>query len=395
MGGSRSLSENRMKKFLAPVLTITIVAAIAAAAYWKWSNPLADVAPAPDTYLVWSVTRDTTVDGDGPRLCDAFVYRYAVGAEAVVQLDRSEARDGDCDAPYGFDAEGKYVFAGARKAVNLNGRDVTAQTDLGGKRGVEGYWNEKLGIGVYDEYVASENRTYVHFYGSENAPDGFEIDNAKIVSSPYYLGLPTMSDDGSQLYFEEFTEASGSSRFGIHVHVYDVRTGSFSDIAYGKDLLVDDVAFDYANRRLLVVSGTRGVNEEAPGWDGVTGPSKLHLVDLTTGEGVALGIETADDSMLFGPRFSPVDPNVVSVASNGVTSVMTVDGDGLVVDAVDLEGLIADWSADVLVMNFQSEWDVYGADGKTRLGTVPFAAFDMRDGSFGIQYLGSTVIPAL
>ncbi len=380
------------KKILPAIVLILIAGAIA---YWKLSNPIMDKPVAPDTYIVWSATRETTdrsVDdtpgADVLYTCDAFAYRYAIGAEEMLQLDRITAEASGCDYPYSFVPATELVYTYSDYRLNLNGKKFAWEDP--GKLGVEGYGTGELH--VYSEYMMPDNDTIVTLVPREGESTQFTIQNENYISRPYYLSPIAVSDDGTQIYFGEFTEASGSLRFGIHVHVYNVAVGSMTRIAYGNDLLVSDFVFDTAGKRMLVISGTRQVNEEAPGWDEVIGPSQLHLVDLVTGKGKILGVETTDEAILTSPRFSPVNADTFSAESNGVTHMITVDADGLITDGNDITGRIVDWTDDILVLAGPSRYMIFDPTGKIFLGATNWADFDLTDGSFGFQYLGSATI---
>ncbi len=375
-----------------PVICLILVAG--AFAYWKVSHPITNEPVAPDTYIVFGAVRDLTTNVNEPSSCEASVYRYAIGAKRFLKLEQRLLGE-ECQVPYGFDTVEGYVFLDELVALNLNGKDITTKTNLQVMHGVGGYVNPTTGIGVNSEYIMPENKTYVSFFGTEDAPDGFEFVNTKFISAPYYLAPVMISDDSSQVYFAEYTEAGGSLREGVHLWVYDMVAKTMTQVAYGKDLLFlpyDAFVIDSTHKRLLIVSGTRKVNEEAPGWDEVVGPSQLHLVDLVTGKGVTLGFATTDEEIVYGPQFSPVDANTFAAITGGITHTIIVGEDGLILEGHDIEGQIADWTKDFMVVNGPSGWDVYDPTGKTKLGSAPFADFDLTDGSFWFQYLGSITI---
>ena len=347
---------------------------------------------APDRYIVWSVTQRDDVDDSK---CTTRVYRYAVQRDDSLEIVENAE---DCSSWYGLLSASpipglppfiQYTVQSQSEpvAVDLNGNPATP--DLG-KWSVEGFYNAALGITVSAEYERPADQTVVSFYGGENPPSPFVIDNAKVISVPLYLAPISMSDDGTQVYLGTFTEASYRLQTGIPLFVYDVGTGKISQVAYGGDLVTDAFVIDTASKRLLIVSGTRFDPPEGYWW--VVGPSQLHLVDLVTGKGIPLELETTDQGIWHNPRFSPVDKNTISAESNGVIHVETLNQDGTILGGNDVPGTLVDWTEQMFISDDSKQFTVFDSTSKQELGSVIRTPQDMGDGSLSVNYLGSVII---
>ena len=347
---------------------------------------------APDSYIVWKVTQRH--DGDDSK-CTTTVYRYAVQQDESLKLVENED---DCSSWYrllstaptpGLPPFIQYNVQSQSEpaAVDLNGN--SARPELGMVEG-GGFYNAELGITISAEYEMPADKTFVSFSGGEHPPSPFVIDNAKEISGPLYLSPIAMSDDGTQVYLGTFTEASYRLQSGVPLFVYDVATGKISQVEYGRDLVTDEFVIDTANKRLLIVSGTRFDPPE--GYWEVVGPSRIHLVDLVTGKGIPLELETTDQGILHNPRFSPVDKNTISAESNGVIHVETLNQDGTIMDGNEVPGTLVDWTKQMLVSMVLQRYTVFDSTSKQELGSVPQTPQDMRDGALSINYLGSVLI---
>lgn len=385
-----------MKNKLMPLTILVLLVGVVV--YWKITHLITDQPVAPDTYIVWSVTRDTTdysVDdtpgADALYSCDAFVYRYALGADKTMRLDRSTNKFVSCDYPYTFVSADQLIYKFSDYRLNLNGKKFAWEDP--GKLGVEGVGAGELH--VYSEYIMPEHQTIMTLVARNGESSQVFIDNNKHLGAPMYLSPIAVSDDGTQVYLGTFTEASYQSYAGIQLYTYDVATGTIAQVPYRRDLSFSEVKIDTASKRLLAVSGklVPDVDEnEAQHGFVVVGPSQLHLVDLVTGKGMELGVETTDEALLIAPRFSPVAEDAFSVESNGVTHLLSIDADGKTTIVNDLSGRVVEWSEYVLVLDFRSRYIIMDPSGMTELGTTDQADFSLANGGFGFQYLGSVTI---
>ena len=380
-----------MKRFI-PGAIIIVLAAFFLASY------SVDRMVAADTYVVWSLTERH--DGD-EQVCTTTVYRYGIAAQQEKEL--VEAKN-DCMStasllsnspidPLPF-VEYGLLDENALRAVDLNGREVTEEDgySAGGKRGVEGYFNEELGLGVYSEYIMEEHKTYVHFYGNENAPDGFVIDNANEIPMPMYLASISMSDDGSQVYLGTFTEASYRLMSSVPLFVYDVASQEISQVAYGKDLSFSGGSvIDTENKRALVQSGEWKTTEDVPLPD-FYGPSTLHMIDLTIGEGYQLMVENGEEEPFSNVRFSPVDSDTISYEQLGGVNLVTFDQDGFVVTSEALSGTVVDWTEEMFVLMFDTLYFVFEPTGQNELARFSITPTPLLDGEFSTHYLGSITV---
>lgn len=330
-----------MRKFLAPILTVAIVAALAGVLYIRAnvrSVGIGDAsgsgtAAASDTWLYFSV---------GSSDSDSDVLAYEVGTGETVDASN-----------YGGGTRGRFSQSSdiCGKAGNVVGRQaaltVQCQVDK----------SSVLRLDVYDDGALVTTAT-VDPRDEGLFPDG----------EGYVLPVAA-ADDKSAIYLGRRVETES---WVAGLWRLDVATGEMSEIEYVRERNLYLYEINPATRQLLGVSFTP---PESLGAD-PTGPFALSVVDLDTGEGgqwldsrYPADMSSADvavNGFLENPMLSD-DAAKFAFYMSGRTYVADVpDGPGASVPLA-FEGVMKDWIGDTVV--FDRDGNLFLYDLKTETET--------------------------
>lgn len=325
-----------MRKYLAPILTIAIVASLAGVLYIRANvdGSLPKAAPATEEShtidvgptVVWSVTRSGAA---------ADTYSYSLATEQTSGPESNVETAGVVRFNQSSDLCDKGAVASLEIECNFNSVAnvlvMTAYGMMGDEKWMQAYTVRLSDLGI-----------------SPSAMEG-------------YLVPVAVSDDKSAIYLGRRVE---SESWVAGLWKLDVATGKVSEISYVREHNLYQYDINPATKQLI---GVTFVPPESLGED-MSGPSSLHSVNLVTGNGEVpeQSLALFENPMLSddGSRYEFRESG--DGAGPGRTVVLPV-ATGRVADGWEIDGVAKDWFGDTMV--FDRDGNLFLYDLKTKTET--------------------------
>lgn len=338
-----------MKKYLAPILTVVIVAALAGILYIRANVARPDAAvpeAAPESATDRSVqyavrSADGTVE----------IRSFHLGSETTAAVDPSTL---GLLWPVRYN-QSAYICATADEPTAPTALRVMC--DIGR--------DNTLLLAAYDgdKKVVTANI------------DPRDLDVMPSASEGYLVPV-AVADDKSAIYLGRRVETES---WVAGLWKLDVATGEVSEVAYVREHNLYQYDINPATKQLL---GVTFVPPESLGED-VSGPSEMHVVDLTTGSGRTL--EALAKDYLENPMLSD-DGSCYAFREAGPTlgsgrSVVLPMATGRVANGWEIDGVMKDWFGDTVV--FDRDGNLFLYDLKTETETQITHEMDAM-----VEYLG-------
>lgn len=316
-----------MKKILPAIIVALVVLASAGAVFW-WVDgeakknielelllassraPVADERP----LVMWSVTSSRNEDAKG--------YSYSLATKRTTGPTE------------GFDGPGVARFNQSTSLCSSDSQDVP------------------LGIECdYDSVTSVLELTVVGMLDGKKRMRAYSIDlkdlGEFLSSADGYLTPVAVAEDKSAIYLGRRVETES---YVAGLWRLDVATGAITEIEYVRENAIYQYDINPTSRQLI---GTSFVPPENLGAD-PSGPSSVHLVDLTSGAGSAFeesGKETVFENPMLSedkPRFSFYESG--GGAGSGRTVVLSADM-GRYGSGWEIDGVVRDWFGDTMVVD--------------------------------------------
>lgn len=279
--------------------------------------PLDDtfVPPAPGTYVIFQTTRVVdrgTEDWANDDTEETGIFFYPLAGAVTPSIFTNVLAGPDWDGLVWSEVVGQEVLV------------HRASVDGDGLVGLDGQW-VKMESGDGRRIANRDGSVWVDYamtYDNRAATVSMNIQNSKQLDNnqnvvhvdldPAELGIslgyaePFMiSDDGSQVYVRQICECDAIGLTGFWV--IDVATQKLTSVGYLSAKGIHQYEVNPTTKQLIGVSNVLGEDFT----QGPSGPSAIHLVDLTTGVGKVLQSEP-DDSVVLGNPFLSDDGSMYS-----------------------------------------------------------------------------------